>query len=381
MLDIRCIKSIEKSELEELGCFWHTDPSSKDYIIRDKLVCITQVEADAYYTAGVEIYKMYEIAAQYVINNSLFEELDIDESLVELIKYSWRYERENHLYGRFDISGGIDAKDIKLIEFNADTPTMLLESSIVQAVMLKNTNYNQQFNFITDSIVKKIKKMINKDEFSRFLFSSVEGINEEIYTTKVLQKMANLAGITTSFAYFGDVYFEDNVVVDKWDNRYDLWFKLYPWEEICESNTELLEHLNKNISTFKTSIVNPAYTLLYQSKGMMKILYDLFPNSPYLLKTSDKPLNIKYVKKHMFGREGANIEILTPKGDILKSTLGDYGEYKCIYQEYVEFVKDEDNNHFQAGLFFSDEPCGLAFRVGSEILDDTSQFMGHCIKK
>lgn len=381
MIKFEHIKAIEKSTLEKLECFWHTDPSKEDYIIRDKLLCVSKDEVDAYYKAGVEIYSMYEEALEYVIKNSMFEELDIDKNLINLIKHSYKHEKQNHLYGRFDLSGGIDNKEIKLIEFNADTPTMLLESSIVQAYMLKDSRYKEQFNFIADAIEKKIKKMADKGEYSRFLFSSIDGINEEIYTTKILQKIAKISGVSTNYAYMKDIYFKDDKVIDKWDNEYDFWFKLYPWEEISLSHPELLKHLDKNLSNFKTSIVNPAYTLLYQSKGMLKILSDMFPTSPYLLKTSDKPLDIKCVKKQMFGREGANIDILTPKGKVLNNTSGAYGEYKSIYQEYVEFVKDENNNYFQAGLFFSDEPCGLAFRVGGEILDDTSKFMGHCVYK
>ena len=34
-----------------------------------------------------------------------------------------------HLYGRFDLSGGLDGKPIKLIEFNADTATCIPETA------------------------------------------------------------------------------------------------------------------------------------------------------------------------------------------------------------------------------------------------------------
>jgi glutathionylspermidine synthase len=380
LLEFEYIAPIEKKKLEELECFWHTDISGEDYILRDRLLCVSKAEAQAFYKAGVEIYSMYEKAAEYVIKNNLFAQLDIDEKLIPLIKHSFKYDRDKHLYGRFDLSGGIDNKDIKLIEFNADTPTMLLESSIVQAVMVQDSRYKKQFNFISDAILAKLKSISLKGEFSRFLFSSVDGINEEIYTTKVLQKIADISGVVTGFEYFDEIYIDNTKIVDRYENSYDFWFKLYPWEEIVLSNTEFLDELLKDIKNLQTSIINPAYTLLYQSKGMLKILYDLFEDSPYLLKTSDKPLDKKYVKKHMFGREGANIEILTPKGEVLNTTDGAYGEYKSIYQEYTEFAKDEDGRFFQAGLFFSDEPCGLAFRVGGEILDDTSKFMGHCIK-
>jgi len=127
-------------------------------------------------------------------------------------------------------------------------------------------------------------------------------------------------------------------------------------------------------------ILNHAYTLLFQSKGIMKILYDLFPDSPYLLQTSFEPLNVKQVEKPVFGREGANTKILDHNQNILSQTEGPYNNYKKIYQEYVEFAQDSDANKYQAGVFFAYEACGVAFRKGGDILDNMSKFVGQFIK-
>ena len=51
----------------------------------------------------------------------------ISLNLVEIIKNSWENDVHWHLYGRFDLAGGIDGKPIKLIELNADTPTSCLK--------------------------------------------------------------------------------------------------------------------------------------------------------------------------------------------------------------------------------------------------------------
>ena len=80
-----------------------------------------------YYDAVNELYDMFVEAGQYVIDNNLFHELNIPFNLVEVIKESWENEVHWHLYSRFDLAGGIDGKPIKLIEFNADTPTSLLK--------------------------------------------------------------------------------------------------------------------------------------------------------------------------------------------------------------------------------------------------------------
>jgi len=306
---------------------------------------------------------MYEKGAEYVIQNKLFDALDIPASLVGQIKESWKKERNNHLYGRFDLSGGIDDAPIKLIEFNADTPTLLLESAVIQYMMLayNDTLEVGQFNNIYDAISRKFLKIAEskKGLYSTFLFSSVEGIEEERVTVELLQNMAKDASLVTEFTYLEAC--EEKMA-------YDFWFKLYPWEDMPNFQ-----------ASQQTAMLNPAYTLLYQSKGMLAILYRLFPNSPYLLKSSFEPIKEKYVKKRMFGREGANIDIVE-NAQVVKTTEGIYDSYKAVYQEYINFVQDSEQNYYQAGVFYSDGACGIGFRRGAEILDDMSQFMGHIVR-
>ena len=365
------IEPLEREPLDKIGFTWHKDEDG-EYIIKDKLIALSEVEAEAYYKAADELYTMYEAGAEYVIKNSLFELLDIPSNLIAPIKKSWRDERENHLYGRFDLSGGIDEQPIKLIEFNADTPTLLLESSVIQWMLLESSSLEnkKQFNSIYEAIGEKAVAISKGDrgEYSKFLFSCVKDIEEETNTTKLLEQMAKDRGLLTHFSFLEDIAFDNGAVLDESEKAYDFWFKLYPWEDMLAFDGKL-----------NTKVLNPAFTLLYQSKGMLAILYKLFPNSPYLLKSSFEPIQEKYVKKRMFGREGANIDIVEGEA-LLLSTEGIYEEYSAVYQEYVDFVRDEAGLYYQAGVFYSGKPCGVGFRRGAEILDDMSQFVGHLIE-
>ena len=65
---------------------------------------------------------------------------------------------------------------------------------------------------------------------------------------------------------------------------------------------------------------------------------------------------------------------------MLEKVDGDYEEQKKIYQEYVEFPTDTDGFSYQAGVFYAGEPCGLGFRRGGKILDNTAQFVGHIVE-
>ena len=213
------------------------------------------------------------------------------------------------------------------------------------------------------------------------LFSSVEGNDEEEVTTKFLQTIANDAGFVNDFAFLDKVAFSDDEGIMNQNNEiFEYWFKLFPWEDIAIDEGELVLILKSIMENQKAIILNPAYALMFQSKGMMKILYDLFPDSPYLLKTSFEPLGEKHIEKKVFGREGDNCKIFNPDGSILTQRGGEYDHYKSIYQEFVELPKDENGLCYQAGVFFAYESCGLGFRRGGEILDNMSKFIGHILK-
>ena len=391
MIQTQKLDPIDDTTLEEIGFSWHTDSDGSKYV-SDELIQIRQEEADKYHEAANTLYDMYVEAAEYVIENNLFFDLGIPFNLIETIKKSWESDVHWHIYGRFDLAGGVDGKDIKLIEFNADTPTALFETALLQWGILKSNNMDdeKQFNNVYEAISDNFKRLVTLfDDTSTFdehydgwkiLFSSVEGNDEEEATTRLLQQMATDAGFVTHFEYLNNVEFDDNGIYDADGNSYEYWFKLYPWEDIATDEPELATTLTNIMLNQKAIILNPAYTLLFQSKGMLAILYELFPDSPYLLNTSFEPLKgIKQVAKPLFGREGANTAILNADGTTALQTQGPYDNYKKVYQEYVEFPIDMHNSKYQAGVFFAYEACGLSFRKGGDILDNMSKFVGHVI--
>ena len=391
MVTLQKLNPLNDSVLEELGFTWHTDSDGSKYV-SDELVEISSAEAEVYYTAANEIYDMYVEAAEYVIENDLFFDLGIPFNLVDSIKKSWENDVHWHIYGRFDLAGGVDGEEIKLIEFNADTPTGLFETALLQWALLKHNDMNEekQFNNVYEGISENFKRVITLfDETSEFdsrydgwkiLFSSISENPEEEATTRLLQQMATDAGFNTSFEYLENTHFDENGIYDADENEYEYWFKLYPWEDIAHDEPELATTLTNIMQNQKAIILNPAYTLLFQSKGMLKILCDLFPDSPYLLQTSYEPLDgVKQVEKTVFGREGANTKIINADGNIAEQTDGPYDNHKKVYQEYVEFPKDVKGNKYQAGVFFAYEACGMSFRKGSEIMDNMSKFVGHVI--
>lgn len=384
-------KALDNTTLENLGCSWHTDPDESPYI-SNEIIEITQEEADAFYEAGNELYDMYVEAGEYVIENNLFFELDIPPSLVEPIKQSFEQEVHWHIYGRFDFAGGLDGTPIKLLEFNADTPTMLYESAIIQWAVLKanGMDENLQFNNIFEAIGENFQRMITLGEdISRFsemyegwkiLFSSIRGSNEEERTVRFLQDIASSYGFGTEFCYVDEATLSGSEGLSYNGNNYEFWFKLVPWEDIAIEEPEMAELMKEMMNNKNTIFLNPAYTLLFQSKRMLKILWDLFPNHPLLLESSFEPLKgKKQVRKRAFGREGENVEILSPTLELLEGKKGIYGNHKELYQEYYP-LNSHNGNFYQPNVFFAYESCGLGFRKGGGIIDNYSKFVSHRIR-
>jgi len=391
MVTLEKVKPLTGEFLESIGFYWHTDEDKSPYVA-DELVVVSQEEADRYYEATNELYDMFVEAGEHVIQNDLLHEIGIPFNLIDMVKQSWQNDVHWHLYGRFDLAGGIDGKQIKLIEFNADTPTALFETAIVQWALLKVNGMDErsQFNNTYEAIKENFKCLVvmdgNTEDFVKnydgwkILFSSVKGSIEDENTTKLLQAAANEAGFGTDFAFADEVEFDGKEGVFKGDENFEYWFKLIPWENIGIDESGLALMLREIMENQKAIILNPAYTLMFQSKAFMKILWDLYPNHPLLLECSYEPLKgKKQVEKRVFGREGANTVILDEKNHVIAQEEGEYENFAPIYQEYVELNTDKNGESYQAGVFYAYEACGLGFRRGGLILNNYSKFVGHVI--
>lgn len=385
-------KTLTKSPNDVLnleGWRWMLGEDTLPYIVND-LVSISPTDAEQYYEAGNSLYEMYCEAAQKIIDFKRYKEMGIPENLIPLIEYTWENENHWHLYGRFDLSGGVDRIPIKLIEFNADTATCIPETAIVQWASLKANGLedSSQFNNLFESLVNGFieLKAKNSDKFPSILFSAMNGYPEDDANVEVLMEAAKAAGFETAFEYIENLHFSADEGVfkaaeDGTYTRFDFWFKLVPWEYIAWDEPELTQTLTKLVLAEKLVIINPAYTLLFQSKALLKTLWEIYPYHPLLLNTSDKPLFMrKSVEKVILGREGANVTILAADGSHEQGRGGDYSGQKVIYQEYAEFAKDSIGRFYQAGVFFAGEACGLGYRRGGEIIDNTAQFCGHVVE-
>ena len=328
-------------------------------------------EIEAIELASKECYKMYIEAVQYMIDNYLFKH--VPPYIVSTIVDSWNSD-EPSVYGRFDFAmiNGVP----KLLEFNADTPTSLFEASVIQWFWkLEAFPTNDQYNNIHDMLIASWKEIHERWNSPVYHFAVLKDNLEDYTTVAYLCSTAVDAGLTCKIIDIAELNFENNSFYDSDDLHIDFLFKLYPYEWLFKEDT--FGNLSQNNTTF----IEPFWKALMSNKYVLKVLYDLFPNSPYLLKTMDEPKDmINYCKKPIFSREGANV-LLVKDQKTLEETQGEYGSEGYVYQELVEIESHQSFYPIIGSWIIGGEPCGMGIRESkSRITDNFSYFIPHIIE-
>lgn len=326
--------------------------------------------------ATAELWDLCLGAVQHVIDNNLYKHFGIEESYISLIEKSWMEDHPS-IYGRFDFCYKND--QIKLLEFNADTPTSLYEAGIVQWFWLKDFDANKdQFNSIHEKLIDYWKYLKNYLYNGKLHFTCLKESLEDLTNTEYLRDCAIQAGIETKLVFIDDIGWdnESNQFVDLDDEPIKNMFKLYPWEWMTKDNFG--ENILKDNN--KTLWIEPAWKMILSNKAILPILWKLYPNCKYLLPTYfDADKLSSYVKKPILSREGANIEIIQNNTTVHK-TEGSYGKEGFIYQELFALPEFEGNYPVIGSWVIGQEPAGIGIReANSLITDNKSRFVPHVI--
>ena len=123
-----------QSIVEQQGLTFHTPEAlttgARPYWDESACYEFSATEIDTLEAAGNQLQEMCLAAAQNVIDNKRYAQLEIPAEAVPLIEWAWEKEPPA-LYGRFDIMWS-GSGEPKLLEYNADTPTSLLEAAVIQ---------------------------------------------------------------------------------------------------------------------------------------------------------------------------------------------------------------------------------------------------------
>lgn len=321
-------------------------------------------------------------AVQHVIDNDRFSQMAIPPALAPLIRRSWE-EEHPAIYGRFDLR--YDGKgSAKLLEYNADTPTSLLEAAVIQwSWMEERFPGKDQFNSIHDRLIAKWSELKQYLREGPLHLTSASGV-EDFMTVNYLADLARQAGLDARTIGISDIgwHAKKKRFVDMDETLISNVFKLYPWEWLM--NETFAEQLVESFE--KTFWIEPPWKLILSNKAILPILWELNTGHPNLLpaffeeeKLFAADADGRSVRKPFYSREGANVSILNG-GVNVASTGGEYGEEGYVYQQFCP-LPDFDGSFPVLGSWVIDGvSAGIGIREADTLITgNTSRFVPHVI--
>ncbi len=321
-------------------------------------------EVDALEDATNELHRLCLLAADHAVRTDRRALLGIPEAAWPMVVRSWE-RQEPSLYGRMDLRwDGVGWP--ALLEYNADTPTALYEAAVIQWEWLSCAFPDaDQFNSIHEALIGawpglRLPRTVH--------FAAIGGSDEDRGTVDYLRDTAVQAGLRAPFLRVEDIGWDGAGFRDLQDRPIDAMFKLYPWEWL------LRDSFGQHVAEAPTRWIEPAWRLILSGKGILALLWEMFPGHPNLLPAYRDPglTGGKEIRKPLFGREGANV---TAPGH---ATDGPYGAEGWVHQAWSP-LPCVDGRHAVIGSWVvGGRSVGIGIREDdTPITRDSSRFVPH----
>ncbi|TGA86611.1 glutathionylspermidine synthase family protein [Streptomyces sp. MZ04] len=374
----------------------YPDDSLRPYWDESACYVFSLPEVEALEEVVEELHAMCLAAAGHIVEHDRLADLGItDPRVAEAVTEAWHRRAElPSLYGRFDLHyDGRDSLDgrggapAKLLEYNADTPTSLVEAASPQWFWMEERFPGaDQWNSLHERLVDAWKKqaaLLPPGGPLYFAHSAGDELGEDLMTVAYLRETAEQAGLDTEAISMEDIGWDrlSRRFVDKKLRFMRSCFKLYPWEWLTTDRfaPHVLDTLDNGGGTGSTLWIEPAWKMLLSNKALLAILWELYPGHPNLLPAYlDGPRELAsergYVAKPLLGREGAGVTVHEPGSPPVVR------EEACCYQELAP-LPDFDGNRVVLGAWVvEDESAGLGIRESSGLItDEYARFLPHVI--
>jgi glutathionylspermidine synthase len=356
--------------VESQGFHFHTAEGQPYW---DESACyrFTSAEIDVLEAATYELDKLCLQAVEHVLNRpELLSHFAISPDWLDFIKASWETD-EITIYGRFDLAyDGTSAP--QLLEYNADTPTGLLEAAVIQWYWMKDLFPKMdQFNSIHERLIEAWKRYKTVAGGNMMYFSSMDNI-EDFMTVSYLQDTAVQAGLDARYIQCDDIGWHPAraVFTDLDENEIRQIFKLYPWEWL------LRDEFAPQVKSGATKWIEAPWKMMLSNKAILVVLWQLFPGHPNLLPASFEAMDGNFVRKPVLAREGSNIYLKASDSTIVE-TGGNYGP-PYVYQQYKKLPNFNGNNAVIGSWMVNGYACGIGIREDrSLVTGNLSRFVPH----
>lgn len=364
-----------------------------EYIYLDSFIVKKELEKELNFASSMFVQVLNKTYPYIQENLQLFGPiLGIPESLYKLVSTS--LTTALCAIGRIDFALDNNG-DIKILEFNSETPAGLVESIGVNSIIKKELKIEDKNpNETLRSDIKESFKFILKDLKNKKTIKTIAVVTswyyEDIYTTELVADI--LRELNEYKIIFGNIY-DLKVVEDKifiYGEEVDAIYRHYPldWFDYEEEMNCLIEPLSKG-----DYLINPGHTLITQSKAFLAVIHelvgkgfftyeeDLFISKyiPYTCLEPDNKISSDCIVKPYLSREGAGI-VMSYNG--ISKDLED-----IIFQDRVNIKPFNINinstmgcsNRYQfpvMGVYITNnKPSGLYTRMGDFITDSNAIFM------
>ena len=363
------------ARLDRVGLTYHSLDGG--YWREDVAYEFSGSQIDCLESATASLHRLCVDAVERIIRDDRFADLRIPEEWRSRIIDSWE-RQEPSLYGRFDFwYDGMGAP--KLLEYNADTPTSLIEAAVGQWGWLRDTCPEaEQFNSLHERLIGQWGTILEQASSDLLHLVCLDQSDEDRQTVIYLADTANQAGWqvqTLPIEQIGWVPGRQRFV-DRRNEPIAVLFKLYPWEWLCQ------DAFAGDLSRSSMLVLEPAWKQVLSHKGLLALLWEWYPDHPNLLPAffSGPGECLAYVRKPFWSREGANISIVN--GDQVLTTSGPYDAGTSVFQQYMPLPRFEGWHPVIGSWVIGDEPAGIGIREDRGLIHgNQSRFVPHYVVK
>jgi len=334
--------------MEQGLVYWETelpdDGGMMPYWTDDAHYAFSPAEVTHMERATNELVQMCVVAGDHMIEHGWLARMGIPSWAHARVIETWSSEPPM-VYGRFDLA--FDGRKLKLLEFNADTPTALVESAVCQWYWLQDTHPQlDQFNSLHDSLVARWRELKDAERIPgnemHFVWTKSETSGEDMMNVGYLLQTAQEAGLSCRLYPVEELGWNDAVgFLDPEGKHIQTCFKLYPWEWMMHEEYGARTLQRMGVGHGLTQWIEPIWKMLWSNKALLVALWECYPDHPYLLPAyfaDDAPNDMdRYVVKPLLAREGANTKIVLEGATVAAEGPDQgYGQEGYVVQEYVE---------------------------------------------
>ncbi|MFB5250572.1 glutathionylspermidine synthase family protein [Bacillus mycoides] len=344
------------------------------------------------------------------LSNEQLLELGFPAASLPFIRLKGMYPES--VISRFDFALTDDNR-IKMLEFNSDTPTFIVEcfqmnGKVCEKLGYDDPNANQE-RLLSSGITKAVMEFTKGMEDPNVVFTAHHEHIEDWNTTMYL---SGLCHVENKVMPMTELRITDDALVDRDGVPIDVLYRqTYPIEDLIEDQdpktgdlvgVELLQLVKEG----KLFIINPLSAFLLQPKSIQCLIWGLAEEGAFYTSEEQKWINeymlptylepdlffgkSPFVQKPSFGREGDTITIRDKDTNIMirnahetyKSSLPIFQKYTELPVVFLETEKGIERLSYVFGAFLiAGKASSIGIRAGEKITGNESYYLPVGIKK